>query len=323
VTAALDNIDPSYEEVARTLGAGRLQTAITVTFPLVTPAVFSAGILVVLDSLAAFGAPAAIGFPANFHVLTTKIYMLLSHPPKFELAAAVSMPIIFFTALCLIAQRWWLGQRKFTTLTGKIVQPTAVDLGPCRWGAFGACFLVIFFSVLLPISGLVVLSLLKTFGASIKWQNFHLNNYEIFFDTSFPVLDSIKNSFKLAFTTATLCILLGIVYVWIVERTKIPGRGFVTFIVMITFGFPSIAMGVGVLIGYIDWFYGTLWIILVGYIAKQIPFAFIFLRNTIKQIMEELEEAARIAGATLLRSVWDVTMPLMKTGIWSAWVLIF
>jgi iron(III) transport system permease protein len=323
VTAALDNIDPSYEDAARNLGAGRFRTAITVTLPLVTPAILSGLILCVLDALAAFGAPAALGFPVNIHVLTTKIYTLLSHPPQLQLAAAVSIPIIFFTALCLIVQKWWIGRTKYTTLTGKIGKAQAVELGRWRWAAFGFCFLVIFFSVLLPLTALVILSLLNTFGADIALKNMVLSNYMIFFDDTFIVWQSVQNSMKLSLATATLCVLLGIVYVWIVERTKIPGRGLVTFIVMITFGFPAVAMGVGILIGYIDWLYGSLWIIFVAYMAKKIPFAFIFMRNAIKQIGEELEEAARIAGATWLRSVRDVTVPLMKTGIWVGWVLIF
>ncbi|MFQ5658357.1 MAG: ABC transporter permease [Candidatus Methylomirabilales bacterium] len=323
VSAALDNIDPSYEDAARSLGAGRFRTALGVTFPLVTPAVFSGGILVVLDSLAAFGAPATIGFPGNFHVLTTKIYTLLAHPPKFELAAAVSLPIILLTGLCLIAQRWYLGRRQYTTLTGKVGQAQGTDLGRWRWAAFGVCFLVISVSVLLPMSGLLILSFMKTFGASIAFVNFTIGNYGIFFDDTFLVWHSVQNSLMLSFATATMCILLAIVYVWIVERTNIPGRGILTFIVMLTFGFPAVAMGVAVLLGYIDWIYGTLWILLVAYMAKRIPFAYIFLRNAIKQIMEELEEAARIAGASWLRSVKDVTMPLMKTGMWAAWVLVF
>jgi iron(III) transport system permease protein len=323
VSASLDNMDPSYEEAARNLGAGRVRTALTVTLPLVTPAILSGMILCILDALAAFGAPAAIGFAAGFEVLTTKIYTLLLHPPKFELAAAVAVPIVFFTAVCLVVQKWWLGRGRYTTLTGKAGQAQAMDLGRWRWAAFAFCFAVIFFAVLLPMSGLLILSLLNTFGAPIEFRNMVLENYEIFFDDTFIVIQSIKNSFILAISSATFCIMLGVVYVWIVERTNIVGRGAVTFIIMITFGFPAVAMGVGVLIGYINWIYATLWILFVAYMAKKIPFAYIFLRNAIKQIMEELEEAARIAGATWARMVWDITIPLMKTGMWIAWVLIF
>ena len=323
VSASLDNMDPSYEEAARNLGAGRVRTALSITMPLVTPAVLSGAILCILDALAAFGAPAALGFAGGFHVLTTKIYTLILHPPKFELAAAVAVPIVFFTFACLFVQKWWLGRGRYTTLTGKAGQARATDLGPWRWVAFGFCFIIITFSVLLPMAGLVILSLLNTFGAPIEFKNMVLENYEIFFDDSFIVLQSIENSFILSISTATLCVLLGIAYVWIVERTEIVGRGSVTVIIMMTFGFPAVAMGVGILIGYINWIYGTLWILFVAYMAKKIPFAFIFLRNAIKQIMEELEEAARIAGASWARMVWDITIPLMKTGIWVAWVLIF
>lgn len=323
VSASLDNMDPSYEEAARNLGAGRVRTALTITLPLVTPAVLSGAILCILDGLAAFGAPAALGFAGGFHVLTTKIYTLILHPPKFELAAAVAVPIVFFTAACLFVQKWWLGRGRYTTLTGKAGKARAVDLGPWRWAAFGFCFFVIFFSVMLPMSGLIILSLLNTFGAPIEFRNMVLENYEIFFDDTFIVIQSIKNSFILSISTATLCVLLGIAYVWIVERTQIVGRGSVTVIIMVTFGFPAVAMGVGILIGYINWIYGTLWILFVAYMAKKIPFAYIFLRNAIKQIMEELEEAARIAGASWARMVWDITIPLMKTGMWVAWVLIF
>jgi iron(III) transport system permease protein len=323
VSASLDNIDPSYEDAARSLGASRLRTTLGVTFPLVAPAIFAGGILVVLDSLAAFGAPAAIGFPANMHVLTTKIYTLLAHPPRFQLAAAVSLPIIFFTGLCLLAQRWYLGRTKFTTLTGKVGSAQGMDLGQWKWAAFGGCLAVIFVSVVLPMGGLIILSLLKTFGASIAFSNFTITNYEIFFDESFLVWPSVQNSFILAIATASLCILFSIVYVWLVERTTIPGRGIITALIMITFGFPAVAMGVAILLGYINLLYGTLWIILVAYIAKRIPFAYIFLRNAIKQIMEELEEAARICGASWLRSVKDITVPLMKTGMVAAWILVF
>ena len=188
-------------------------------------------------------------------------------------------------------------------------------------GADGGCMAVIFVSVILPMSGLVILSLLKTFGASISLSNFTVTNYEIFFDESFLVWPSVQNSFMLAISTASLCILFSIVYVWLVERTTIPGRGVITALIMLTFGFPAVAMGVAILLGYIDLLYGTLSIILVAYIAKRIPFAFIFLRNSIKQIMEELEEAARISGASWLRSVKDITVPLMKTGMVAACIL--
>ena len=89
--------------------------------------------------MGAFGAPAAIGHGARFHTLTTKIYELFSYPPRFELAAAAAAPIIGFTILGLILQRWVLGGRRFNVIGGKSSAARAVDIGWRRWLLFGYC----------------------------------------------------------------------------------------------------------------------------------------------------------------------------------------
>src|SRR5262249_30743431 len=90
--AALDNMDPSYEEAAQMAGAPAGRGSLGISLPLVMPAVVSSAIFVSLEAMGAFGAPAAIGNAAYFHTLTTKIYELFAHPPRFELAAAAATP---------------------------------------------------------------------------------------------------------------------------------------------------------------------------------------------------------------------------------------
>jgi iron(III) transport system permease protein len=323
VAAALDNIDASYEHAARILGAGRLRTAATVTIPLVGPAIISSSILCSIDALAAFGAPAAIGLPANFSVLTIKIYQLIIDPPRLELAAALSLPIVAFTLACLYVQRLYLRRNRFVTLGGKAGASQGVDLAGWRWPLFGACLIVCLITVVLPLCALVALSLLKTFGATISLKNLTLDNYAILFDPSVPFRASFYNSFVLAIATACCCAALALLYVWIVERTSVPARGAITGFVMVTYGLPPVALGVGIILGYVSFLYGTLTILLIGYIAKHLPIGFVIIRNTIKQITPELEEAARVSGATWLRSMRDVTIPLLKPGIWVAWAMIF
>src|SRR5882757_4577540 len=150
VTAALDNMDPAYEEAAQMAGASAWRASLGVTMPLVLPAVLSASVFVFLDAMGAFGAPAAIGHGARFHTLTTKIYELFSYPPRFELAAAAAAPIIGFTVLGLLLQRVVLRGRRFTIIGGKRGAARAVDLGRGRWLLSGWCMLVVFVSVVLP-----------------------------------------------------------------------------------------------------------------------------------------------------------------------------
>src|SRR5258705_1033027 len=150
VTAALDNMDPAYEEAAQMAGASAWRASLGVTMPLVLPAVLSASVFVFLEAMGAFGAPAAIGHGARFHTLTTKIYELFSYPPRFELAAAAAAPIIGFTVLGLLLQRVVLRGRRFTIIGGKRGAARAVDLGGGRPVLFGWWILGVFFRVLLP-----------------------------------------------------------------------------------------------------------------------------------------------------------------------------
>lgn len=323
ISASLDNMDASYEQAARILGAGRARTAATVTVPLVGPAIVSAAMLCSIDALAAFGAPAALGLPGNFSVLTLKIYQLISEPPRLELAAALSIPIICFTLFCLYLQRLYLRRSRFVTVGGKATPVKAIELGVWRWPIFAICIIVCTATVILPVLALIALSFLRTFGARLSLSNMTTDNYTILFDPSLPILASFQNSFLLAIGTACCCAALALLYVWIVERTTLPGRGVVTGIIMVVYGLPPVALGVGIILGYINLLYGTLAILLLGYIAKHLPLSFVMIRNAVKQVTPELEEVSRICGATWLRSIKDITVPLLKPAILMAWILVF
>jgi iron(III) transport system permease protein len=118
-------------------------------------------------------------------------------------------------------------------------------------------------------------------------------------------------------------VFLGITIAWLVKRTTVAVRGLIGAIVMVGYGFPSIILGVGVLLGYINVLYRTLTIILIAYVARHLPIGFVFVRSLVKQVSPELEEAARILGAGRLRSLIDITYPVLRPAAFIAWLLIF
>jgi iron(III) transport system permease protein len=77
------------------------------------------------------------------------------------------------------------------------------------------------------------------------------------------------------------------------------------------------------MLGYINVLYGTLTIILIAYVGRHLPIAFVFVRALVKQVSPELEEAARILGAGRLRSLIDITYPVLRPAAFIAWLLIF
>jgi iron(III) transport system permease protein len=323
VAAALANIDASHEQAARLLGARRLRTMLTITLPLVIPAIVSSVILCMLDSLSSFGAPAAIGTMANFTVLSVKIYELLTFPPHLSLAAAVSVPIAAYTLALLWMQQLYLRRNRFTTLTGKATAPQLIALGGLRHPLAIAALVILLGLSILPLFGLVALSLLKAYGRALTFNNLVLDHYRAVFDSSFTVLPAVQNSVVLAVAAATLCVGVGILLAWIVERSAFPGRGLVVGITTVAFGIPSIILGVGVLLAYIGLFYGTLTIMLIAYTARHLPIAFVYVRSLLKQLSPDLEEAARVCGAGWSRALRDIAFPILRPGAVVAWLLIF
>jgi iron(III) transport system permease protein len=190
------------------------------------------------------------------------LYGLLTYPPRLGLAAATSLPIVLYTLGCLWLQLRDLRRNNFVTVTGKATPPQLMGLGPWRYRALVVVLTIVGCAAVLPFGALVVLSLLKAFGTVLTFGNFGLEHYRAIFNASFTVFPSVKNSLRLALSAATLCVPLGITTAWLVERTVMPRRGIVGANVMVAYGFPSIILGVGVMLGYIDILYGTLTIIL-------------------------------------------------------------
>src|SRR6516165_9248576 len=117
--SALQSVDASYEEAAQILGAGKLRTALTITAPLVAPAVLSGTLLGFVNAIALFGSQAIIGLPGRIVTLPTRIYALFDYPPEYGLASALSLVFVLITVTALYLQRAFLSRRSYVTLSGK------------------------------------------------------------------------------------------------------------------------------------------------------------------------------------------------------------
>ena len=124
-------ISSDLEDAAEILGANKWQTAWTVTLPLALPALIGGFILAFLQSLSLFGAPAILGLPAGLHTITTQIWTLFQYPPRLDMAAAFSVPLLLATMLLLAVQKRILGRKGYSTVGGKGGQKRLIRLG---WG---------------------------------------------------------------------------------------------------------------------------------------------------------------------------------------------
>lgn len=346
VSASLDNMDPCYEEAGSMVGAGRLLTVLRITLPMVAPAIVSGAIMVFLETLAAFGAPQVIGVPARFHVLTTRIYNLFEPPPNFAMATALASPLVLITAGALWLQRRILARRQYVTVGGKITAPAPMDIGGWRYALSGFCLLVVGVAVGAPMYAIFTTSVTEVWGRPLftgflppAAAGFSFTHYQQLFDPALANCDilggytvteavcAVYNSMWLSAAAATLILLLAVVSAYIVERSGVGGRSALTGLIMMTFAFPSVALAVGLYVGYLrlDWLpiFGTMLMFILAYITRYIAFAFIFVRNTMKQVGPEMEEAGRMVGAGWGRTTWSISIPLLKSGMWIGWTLVF
>ncbi len=101
---ALDRIPGDLEDASSILGGRTWSTARRITIPLVLPALLAGALVAFLQAMTLFGSPAILAIPAGFHTMTTKIWSLFNYPPKPELAAAASVPLLVVTVMLLRAR---------------------------------------------------------------------------------------------------------------------------------------------------------------------------------------------------------------------------
>jgi iron(III) transport system permease protein len=323
---ALDNVDGDQEDAARILGATVWKTVLKVTIPLMSPAIAGGAIFAFIEAVTIFGTAVMIGMPVGLHTIPTRIYVLFQYPPRYEQAAALCMPLLLVTAGLLLCQRLYFGARQFVTITGKATQPRLIELGLGKYLLLALCIVVTTCSVVLPYLMLAIVSISKSWGNPLSWENMTLSHYGAIFATGGIAQRALINSLFLAVSAATLAALLTAALATMVERTDFRGRGLVGFIAMVPFAVPGIALGVAMMWAYISppiALYGTIWILLVTYVTKWIPLGFMSARLSLKQMSSEFEEAARNLGATWSYAFTRVTLPLIAVGLVIGWLQIF
>jgi iron(III) transport system permease protein len=319
-------IASDLEEQAAILGAGRFRVAATVTLPLVAPAILSGFILSVLQALALFGSPAMLALPAGFHTITTQIWSFFHYPPKVEMAAAFSIPLLLATALLLQLQKRLLGRRGYASVGGKGGQRRNIPLGPWRYPALAACLAVLACAIFLPYSILAKAALARSWSQPLSWDNVTTGNLTFTFFEYSATKSAIVNTLELGVLTATIGAGLAALLAYVANRRLILGHQVLAFLALAPVVIPGVVLAVGLFIAYTRppfLLYGTLWILFVAYVTKEMPVGYSQADATFKGVHAELEDAGRILGAGRLRVLREITAPLAKSGIIATWCFIF
>jgi iron(III) transport system permease protein len=324
-SSALRAMDPELEEASRVSGAGEWHTILHVTLPLIAPALISAVLLVFVLSASEFGVALILGWTVNYYVLATRIYALVMYPPlRFGEATALSLVLLSVTLFLTLISRRKLNVRKYVTIGGKGYHPRKMNIGRWRYPVFMCCLILQFTVLLLPILLMIIVSFSENYASFV----FTLDNYrEILFGWESEFFwRATSNSLIISVLGATLAMLLAMVISYIGLRTKLSGRRILDYVSSLSLAVPGVVMGVGMLwfwVGIPIAVYGTIWILIIACIGKFLAYGVRSLSSSMVQVSSELEESSRVCGASLLRTLGHITIPLIKGGFYSGWVLLF
>jgi iron(III) transport system permease protein len=328
MTAALRSMDPALEESAVMSGASVLQVARKVTLPLVWPAIFATLLILFVRAIESFEVPALLGLPVGIQVFTSAIYQAVHrYPSQVGLASSYAVTLLLITTIGVYFQSRLSTQgSKYATMTGKGFRPRRIDLG--RWRYLAVAIFLIYFLliVVLPFAVLLWSSFQKFYSVPSMeaLQRLTLEPYRTIL--GYPSLArSVWNSLLLSAGTATIVMLVTAVICWIVVKTRLPGRWLLDNIASLPMVFPGIVLGLAIMILYLYLpigVYGTIWILLIAYVTRFLPYGLRYNTTSMLQIHKELEESAAMSGASWTTTFRRIILPLLKPGLLAGWIYI-
>jgi iron(III) transport system permease protein len=247
---------------------------------------------------------------------------------------------VISTTGVLIYGRITRREERYATVTGKGYRPRVIDLGAWKYVTLGVSFLIFFLAVILPVFVLLWSSFIPYYGVpsrelmeKMTWANYqYILNYPL-------ALTAFKNSFYLSVGSATLVMLLTSIIAWVTVKTKLPGRALLDNMTFIPIAMPGIVLGVSLIWVYLtvpnlvkEYFgeyaskpfeiYGTIWVLLLAYMTKFMPYGIRAASASMIQINKELEEASLTAGGTWFQTFRKVILPLLMPGFTAGWIYI-
>jgi iron(III) transport system permease protein len=328
MSAAFRAMDPSLEESATMSGANMFQVAWRVTLKLTWPAIFATILILFVRAIESFEVPALLGLPVGIQVFTSAIYQAVHrYPSQVGLASAYAVTLLVITTVGVyFVSRLSTRGSKYATMTGKGFRPRLIDLGGWRW--FTAAIFIVYFLliVVLPFS-VLLWSSFQTFYAVPSMQaldNLTLDPYR--FILAYPNLArTVGNSIMLSFGSATIVMLVTSVICWIVVKTRFPGRWLLDNVASLPMVFPGLVLGLSIMIFYLNvdvGIYGTIWIMLIAYVTRFMPYGLRYNTASMLQIHKELEESAAMSGASWATTFRRVILPLLKPGLLAGWIYV-
>jgi len=323
-------MNPLLEEAARISGLGFAATLRRVTLPLATPGILAAGIYVFTIAIATFDIPAVLGLGNRVYLFSTYMFIQTfpqEYVPRYGITGAIGTAMISVALLLT----FWYGRvlsrgNRYQVITGKGYRPKPIDLG--RW-ALASWALIAFYALMAKVLPIMMIAFVAfspyvappslDMLSQLSLNNFYRVNWEL-------VMRGLRNTVTLMLVVPTVVLLFSFCISWLVVRSRSRARYALEFGAFLPHTLPEVLFAIGALLAALfvlrDFvpLYDTVWLIAIVYIVVRMAFATRALNGALLQVHKELEEAASVAGLSILRTARRVVLPLIKSTVLSVWI---
>jgi iron(III) transport system permease protein len=329
MTPAFSAMDAALEEAGLVCGSNRAGVLMRVTVPVLAPAVLASTALGFIRSLESLEIEMVLGIPAGIYVVPTKIWDFVHwEPPFYDRATALCSIFLLLIFFMIWLHRVILGGRDFVTVSGRSHIVENSSLGRWRWVTLALSLLFIFVMILLPLATLIMGTFMEFFGhfdLEKAWTTRHWTG--AFTDPVF--LRSWKNTMILGSAAAIVGSLIYALISYMIVRTRVPGRKVIDVLSWLPWALPGVLISLALLWtvlgsgGYVKFMYGTVSLLVLAIIIKEMPLGTQIIKAAVLQISPELEEASSAAGANWLEYFRRILLPLLKPTLVSVAIIVF
>lgn len=329
--SALRSLGSDVEEAARSIGAGPLRTALTVSLPMVAPSLLYAAVLVFFLGFELFGLPLILADPQDVLVLATYVYSLTNvlGVPSYHLMAVVVLVLFAVTLPLVFLQRRLLRHaNRYVSVKGKVTQTRRLSIGPWRWPAIALIGAWLLVTVVIPVAALVLRSFVSTWGAGVNLADvLTLQNFTQLAELP-NVMRGIWNTLLVAVVGGAASVALYTVMNLAAHRWRSRWSTLLDYLVLLPRAMPGIVAGLTIFwlflfVPLLQPMRQTLLAVWIAYTLVWMAYGMRLVSTSLLQLSPELEEAGRVVGASAGRVNRDVTLPLIRAGLVGSWLLLF
>ncbi len=327
IAAALANVDPAMEEAATNLGCTGFRRFFKITLPLIMPGVFAGGVVVFIWAFTELGVPLMFDYS---RVTSVQIFHGIKDIGGNPFPYALVAVLMVFSALLYLAAKLSVGRSSHAMMAKANTSGGPRPAGPIT----GAICLVAFGTVtllaMLPHIGVVLVAFSSDWYGTVLPDAFTLGHFQDALGHPLTV-PSIGNSLKYAALATLVDIVLGIAVAYVVVRSGLAGRNILDAIAMLPLAVPGLVLAFGYLamtqegqpFAFLNPSTDPTLLLIIAYSVRRLPYVVRSAAAGFQQTSVTLEEAAQNLGASPLRSMLRVTMPLIAANLIAGGLLAF